>query len=167
VIRLYLVRHAAEKKIGGACVLTQRGKRRFRRMARAFARLGEPIGLVCTSPKSHARETAEILSRALGRRPAVVLDELAPRASADALLFALAAFAGEHEGIALVGHNRHFKMLLERLGVERHEVRLRKGTVVRIDVDATPAPRACIPRFRLRASTGEVCDAFIGLRKAS
>jgi hypothetical protein len=28
------------------CVLTQRGKRRFRRLARAFARVGEPIALV-------------------------------------------------------------------------------------------------------------------------
>jgi len=91
VIRLYLVGHAAEKKAGGTCVLTQRGKRRFRRLARAFARLGEPIALVCTSPKSHARETAEILARALGRRPALVLDELEPRASADSLLVALAA----------------------------------------------------------------------------
>ena len=168
MIRLYLVRHAAEKKAGGTCVLTQRGKRRFRRLARAFARLGEPVGLVCTSPKSHARETAEILARALGQRPALVLEELAPRGCADSLLLALASLL-EHGrgGIALVGHSRHFKTLLARLGVGRHEVRLRKGSVVRIDIDATPAPHACIPRFRLRRSNGEMRDAFVGLRKAS
>jgi phosphohistidine phosphatase SixA len=166
VIRLYLIRHAAEKKAGGTCVLTQRGKRRFRRMARAFARLREPIDIVCTSPKSHAQETAEILSRALGRRPALSLEALAPRASPEALLRALAAVRCQSEGIALVGHNRNFRNLLERLGVGKRELLFRKGSIVRVDIDATPAPHACVPRFRLRPSTGEIEDVFVGLRRA-
>jgi phosphohistidine phosphatase SixA len=165
VIRLYLVRHAAQKKAGGSCVLTQRGKRRFLRMARAFARLGEPIDVVCSSPKSHAQDTAQILSRALGRRPALVLEALAPRGSPESLLRALAAFTtGESQGIALVGHKRQFTSLLERLGVGKRELPLPKGSIVRVDIDATPIAHACIPRFRLQPSTGTIEDAFLGLR---
>jgi phosphohistidine phosphatase SixA len=57
VIRLYLVRHAiAAEPAGGAALvdglraLTAKGRRRFRRSARAFTRLEEEVELVCTSP---------------------------------------------------------------------------------------------------------------------
>jgi len=135
-------------------------------MARAFARLAEPVDLVCSSPKSHARETAAILARALARRPARVLEQLAPRASPANLLAALSAMVHGEGGIALVGHHRQFKSLLDRLGVKRHELRLHRGSIVRVDVDAMPLPHACIPRFCL-ASTGKLEDVFVGLRKAS
>jgi phosphohistidine phosphatase SixA len=164
VIRLYLIRHAAEKKSHGRRILTRRGRRRFRRMARRFAHLGEPIDLVCTSPRSHAKETAALLSVAMGRPAALALEALAPRASVDALFTALETVAGRgSEGIVLVGHHRQFKRLLTRLGVHSGELPLRKGAIVRVDVDGVLAPSVCVPRFRLRPSTGDVEDAFIGL----
>src|SRR5690242_489401 len=98
MIRLYLIRHVGEARQEGPRCLTRRARRRFRRAARAFAQLEEPVELVCTSPRPAARETARLFVRALRRKSLVVLEELSPRASADSLLAALAARAHGREG---------------------------------------------------------------------
>ena len=167
LIRLYLIRPAADEKRHGARSLTRRGRCRFRRVARAFAELEEPIDLICASPKRPARQTAEILARSLDHDEVVVLEELAPRASAASLLRALAARAGDLDGIALVGHKRQLRGLLVALGLRKRELPLRKGAVLRIDVDTLARPRATVPRFRLCASAGELRDAFCGLRRVA
>ena len=165
MIRLYLIRLAANEKRAGVHVLTGRGKRRFRCAARAFAHLEEPIDLICTSGKRHARQTADILARALDRNDVVELDELSRPGSTASLLRTLAARAGDGDGVALVGGKRRLRELLGALGLGKRELPLRRGSVLRIDVDALPHPRACIARFRLRPAAGELEDAFVGLRK--
>lgn len=167
MIRLYLIRHAADEKRRGARKLTRRGRSRFRCVARAFAELEEPVDLICASPKIYARETAEILARSLGHDEVLVLDELSPRASTDSLLRTLAARAGHREGIAVVGHKRQLRQLLAAFGLRKRELPLRKGAVLRIDVDKLDRPRASVPRFRLRPSAGELCDAFCGLKRVA
>ena len=167
MIRLYLIRHAADEKRDGSRTLTRRGRSRFRCVARAFAELEEPIDLICTSPKRHARETAAILARSLAQEEVLLLDELSPRASARPLLRALAAHAGDRDGIALVGHKRQLRELIAALGLRKRELPLRKGAVLRIDVDTLVRPRASVPRFRLRPSAGELRDAFSGLRRVA
>ena len=79
MIRLYLIRHAAHEKVKGSRALTRRGRRCFRRAARAFANLEEPLDLICSSSKPHARQTAKLLARALERDDVVELHELSPR----------------------------------------------------------------------------------------
>jgi phosphohistidine phosphatase SixA len=167
LVRLYLIRHAADEKRDGARSLTRRGRSRFRSVARAFAELEEPIDLICSSPKPHARQTADILARSLDHDDVIVLDELAPRASAGPLLRALAGRCADRDGIALVGHKRQLQELLAAFGVRKGEIPMRKGAVLRIDVDGLARPRACIPRFRLRPSAGELQDAFCGLRRVA
>jgi phosphohistidine phosphatase len=167
LIRLYLIRHAADEKRDGARSLTRRGRNRFRSVARAFAELEEPVDLICSSPKRHARETADILARSLDHGKLVVLDELAPSEPASSLLSALAVRAAGGDGIVLVGHKRQLNDLLAALGLRRGELPLRKGAVLRIDVDALGRPRASMPRFRLHPSGGELRDAFRGLRRVA
>jgi len=167
MIRLYLVRHAAEKEQDGRRVLTSRGRRRFRRAARAFAELEEPVHLICTGCKPHVKETARLLSRDLGLGEAVELEELSPRAPPAALLRAIGKRCSDGDGVVLVGHGRQLRRLLASFGLRKGELPLRKGWIVRLDVDALPRPRACVPRFRVRPTAGKMEDAFLGMRKAS
>ena len=167
MIRLYLVRHAIDEKRRGRRSLTPRGRAKFRRVARAFAELEEPLDLICASPVQNALETARILQSSMDHDDILVFDELSPRASPGSLLRALSAEARDEEGIALVGHKRQFRKLLAMLGLRKGELPLRKGAIVRIDVDRLSRPRVCIPRFRLRPSAGELEDAFCGLRRVA
>jgi phosphohistidine phosphatase SixA len=165
LIRLYLIRHAADGKRAGARSSTARWRRRIRSAARAFAELEEPIDLICTSPNPQAKRTAEILARALDHEDVIELEELSPRGPTGRLLRALAACSGDGDGIVLVGHKRQLRELFATLGLRKSELPLRPASVLRIDVDALPRPRTCIPRFRLRPSRGGLEDAFLGLRK--
>jgi phosphohistidine phosphatase SixA len=167
VIRLYLVRHAAEKEEDGVRVLTARGRRRFRRAARTFAELEEPVHLICTGRKPHVKETARLLARGLGLGETVELDELSSRASPASLLRAIGLRCSDEDGVVLVGHARQLRRLLASLGLRKRELPLRKGSILRLDVDRLPRPRACVPRFRVRPTASEPEDTFLGVRKAS
>jgi len=136
-------------------------------MAQAFADMEEPVELICAGRKSHVRETAWLLARSLGREDVVEMEELSSRARAAALLRSLSRRGSGLEGIVLVGNGRQLQELLRALGIGKREVQLRKGSIVRVDVDALPQPRACIPRFRVRPSTAEPDDLFVGIRRAS
>jgi phosphohistidine phosphatase SixA len=127
--------------------------------------LGEPIDRICSSPKRHARQTAAILAAALQRCGIVHLAELARGGSPCRLLRALAGLGGDGDGIALVGHKSQLRELLSALGIGNRELPLRKGSVLRLDVDALAEPRVCIPRFRVRPGAGQLEDAFLGLRR--
>ena len=81
MIRVFLVRHgiaadAAPGQPDESRPLTAKGRRRFRRTARAFARLGERVDKLITSPLVRAVQTAEILARALRQDEVGVLEEL-------------------------------------------------------------------------------------------
>ena len=69
MIRIYLVRHGiavdpAEKGTldDDARPLTGKGRRRFRRLARAFARLGEKLDFIFTSPLVRAEIRTPVLT---------------------------------------------------------------------------------------------------------
>jgi phosphohistidine phosphatase len=156
MIRVYLVRHGiAADPIPGqpdeSRPLTAKGRRRFRRAARAFARLEEKLDLL-TSPLVRAAQTAEILARAIRHDEVGVLEELRSGVPVPALLAALAARIEDGEGVALVGHDpqmSHLVAALGRLGeAEARRVAFEKGAIVRIDVDAFP-PKKSEPRWHL------------------
>ena len=166
MIRLYLVRNGADEDRDGTRRLTRRARRRFRRVAGAFAHLEEPVQLICAGGKPHVLETARVLARMLGRSDVVEVEELSSRAGADALLMAVSVHGGGRtasRSSATAGSST----ILRALGIEEGEIRLRKGSIVRVDVDALPRPRRCIARFRVRASATEPADAFLGTRRAS
>src|SRR5437667_6035385 len=83
MMEIYVVRHgiAVPSEAGipdRFRPLTSKGRRRFRRTARRFARLGE-LDLILTSPLVRAVQTAEILVAAVKDAEVAVLEELDPK----------------------------------------------------------------------------------------
>lgn len=139
-MRLYLVRHAIAEDLpeqfrfgDDLRALTAKGRSRFRRTAKRFARLGEPVRLICTSPLLRAAQTAELLAAAVGLDEVQVLDELRPDAAVDPLLARLAEIGAP--SAALIGHKRLLRELAASLAhVDAGRIRFRRGAIARIDV---------------------------------
>lgn len=168
MIRVYLVRHgiAADPAPGepdDSRPLTAKGRRRFRRAARAFARLGEKVDQLFTSPLVRAVQTAEILARSLGQDEVGVLEELRSGAPIPGLFSALDARIEDGEGVALVGHDPQMSRLVAALArlqsTEDARIDFRKGAIVRIDVDAFP-PEKSSPRWHLKPRSREVVEGL-------
>src|ERR1051325_10595965 len=75
-MKLYLVRHgiaeeAKDTKPDGQRALTPEGIEKFKQAAKGFARMldeEETIAVILTSPLARARQTAEILAKALAKQ---------------------------------------------------------------------------------------------------
>jgi len=120
MIRVFLVRHgiaadAAPGQPDESRPLTAKGRRRFRRTARAFARLGERVDKLITSPLVRAVQTAEILARALRQDEVGVLEELRSEVPPAKLFGALSQQIEDGEGVALVGHDPQMTKLVAAL----------------------------------------------------
>lgn len=159
MIRLYLVRHgiAVEHALRGdlpddSRPLTEKGRRRFRRLARTFARLGEPLDLLFTSPLPRAVQTAEILAGALRQSGVSVLETLRPSVPPKELLEDLAAKAKEAQAIGLVGHDPQMTLLAELLGEvpKGAAIDFKKGSIVRVDVGDLASGKPSEPRYWLK-----------------
>ena len=159
-MEIYLVRHGIavgreEDMPDPLRPLTEKGRRRFRKTARAFARLGRKIGLILTSPLVRAVQTAEILAGATEHREVAVLEELDPGVGIAQLLEALGKRVGKSKTVALVGHEPQLSSVLSALcGVSQEEFDLKKGAIVRVDVASLPRPRFVAPRWWLKPRAG-------------
>lgn len=161
MIQIYLVRHGIAVDPSDRPELrdedrplTPKGRRRFRRVARAFAKLGEKPTFLFTSPLVRAVQTAEILAQALKADEVEILEPLRSGAPVGPLLAELARRLKDGQSAALVGHDPQMSHLVVALGgLERRDadrVVFRKGAVVRIDVGALPAGRPSQPRWHLK-----------------
>lgn len=159
MIRIYLVRHgiAVDHADKGdlpddSRPLTEKGRRRFRRLARTFSRLGEPVDRIFTSPLPRAVQTAEILASALRQSDVGILESLLPSAPPEALLQEVAKKAKGAQSVALVGHDPQMTLLVELLGqVPRGaSIDFKKGSIVRIDVSDLVAPKTVEAVFWLK-----------------
>ncbi|HUJ25059.1 MAG TPA: phosphohistidine phosphatase SixA [Myxococcales bacterium] len=161
MIRVYLVRHGialAPAERGELPdddrPLTAKGRRRFRRAARAFARLGEPPDFIFTSPLIRAAQTAEILAGALKAAEVGVLEELRSGAPVGPLLAEVARRVKGDQSVALVGHDPQMSQLVAALGdvarADLPRVNFRKGAIVRIDVGELPSGRPSEPKWHMR-----------------
>jgi phosphohistidine phosphatase len=175
MIRIYLIRHGIaedpkQDTPDDSRPLTAKGRRRFRRASRAFARKGEPLTHLFTSPLVRAVQTAEILARSLSRDEVEVLEELRSGAPAAKLIAALSSRAKDGDAIALVGHDpqmSHLVAALSQLGPEDAErVQFRKGAILRIDVDALP-PKKSEPRWHLKPRSRIFADGVPLAKKAT
>ena len=142
---LYLIRHGVAEDRGEAWPddskrpLTSRGLSRLRKEARGLSRLGVTFDVVLTSPLVRARQTAEIVAAALEPRPHLVnADALAPGGTFQALVAEIEK-QGKKARVALVGHEPGMGELAARLIGARRAIELKKGSVVRIDLDALAA----------------------------
>jgi phosphohistidine phosphatase len=184
MIRVYLVRHgiAAPASWGDTVArlgtpldgvpdnvpddsrpLTAKGRKRFRRAARAFARIGERIDRLFTSPLVRAVQTAEILARVLKRDEVDVLEELRPGVPIAKVLAAVAKLVKDGEAVALVGHDPQMSLLVVALAQlaqgDGERVTFRKGAIVRIDVDALP-PSKSEPRWHLKPRVRTIVEGL-------
>jgi phosphohistidine phosphatase len=147
VQRIHLVRHgiagdpAEWTGPDDSRPLTADGRRQFRETARAFAKLGERVDLLCTSPLVRAVQTAEILAGALELDQVAVLEELRADVPVERLLDRTAQLDAKR--VALVGHDPQLSGAAAALGgVEPARIDFLKGAIVRFDVDDVAARKA-------------------------
>ena len=171
MIRVYLVRHgiALDHADRGDLPdddrpLTAKGRRRFRRAARAFARLGEAPDFIFTSPLIRAAQTAEILAGALKAGDVGVLEELRPDGAIGKLLAEAGRRVKDGQGVALVGHDPQMSQLVAALGdvakPDQPRIDFRKGAIVRIDVGELPSARPTQPRWWLKPRSRELAKGL-------
>ena len=162
ILRLYLVRPGleAEGDQGGRSAyrpLTEKGRRRFQKTARAFARMGCKIDLILTSPLVRAVQTAEILAGAIDHGEVAILEALDPGFEVEAVRRAIAARAGKARAIAIVGHEPQLSSVLAALsGVPRSDLDLKKGAIVRVDAPGFGEGTRADPRWWLKPKGARV-----------
>lgn len=155
-MEIYLVRHGIavgrEQDMPDALrPLTEKGRRRFRKTARAFARLGRKVNLILTSPLVRAVQTAEILAAEARHGEVGVLEELDPKFGARSLLEAVAKRADGVQSIALVGHDPQLSSALATLaGLAAELLDFRKGAIVRLDTEDLSQPGTAETRWSLK-----------------
>ena len=156
IMQLYVVRHGIAVESGEGIPddwrpLTDKGRRRFQKMARAFGKLGRRLDLILTSPLVRAVQTAEILAGAADHGEVAVLAELDPKFDVEAVRNAIASRAGKAEAVAIVGHEPQLSSVLAALtGVSQAEIDLENGTIVRVDVSTLTDGASADPRWWLK-----------------
>ena len=156
VMQLYVVEHGIAVE-GGEVIpdewrpLTDKGRRRFQKTARAFGKLGRKLDLILTSPLVRAVQTAEILARETEPGEVAVLAELDPKFDVEAVRNAIASRAGKAEAVAIVGHEPQLSSVLAALsGVSQAEIDLENGIIVRVDVSTLTDGASADPRWWLK-----------------
>jgi len=122
--------------------LTPKGIKRMRKAAKGLRRLGISFDAILTSPLIRARQTADIVSEALGLQSQLQeISGLAPESSVDNLLFGLTRFQNR-EHLILVGHQPLLGETAVFLLRGKHDssldIPLKKGGICRIEIDSIP-----------------------------
>ena len=155
-MQLYVVEHGIAVEGGEGIAdewrpLTDKGRRRFQKTARAFGKLGRRLDLILTSPLVRAVQTAEILAGETEPGEVAVLAELDPKFDVEAVRNAIANRAGKAEAVAIVGHEPQLSSVLAALsGVSQAEIDLENGTIVRLDVSTLTDGASADPRWWLK-----------------
>ena len=142
-LRLHLLRHAdagdpmAWTSDDALRPLSAKGRRQAERLARHLVAIGFETDALISSPKLRARETAEIVAEALDLT--VQLDERLGAGFGVEIVEAILRDAGGPQRPVLVGHDPDFSDLAADLSATPG-LALKKGALVRIDVDGELAP---------------------------
>jgi phosphohistidine phosphatase len=145
-MNLYLMRHASAGLRRGNPLLDDKralikeGKEQCVLMARVLAALKVQIDVIVSSPLKRSLQTAQFVGTELGYDARVEISPaLAPDASFADFQRMLAHYAG-YEGVLAVGHNPNVFQFLGRLvtGNGGAAIRMRKGSVARVDLDKHP-----------------------------
>ncbi len=145
-MNLYLMRHAnagvrRENPVQDAKrALIREGKDQCILMARMLSTLRVQIDVVVSSPLKRALQTAQLVSTELGYDSKV---EISPALGLDADYASFQRLIekySDREGVLFVGHNPNLFKFLGRIitGNGAAGVRMRKGSVARIDMDKHP-----------------------------
>jgi phosphohistidine phosphatase len=138
-MRLYFLRHglAAERDewqgVDFDRPLTDEGRERMARQAKAMAKLSLALEVIVTSPLVRAKQTAAIVADGLKLRAGLVEDE---RLGLDFDPSRLAGVLEEHrsaDAVMLVGHEPSMSGTIGHL-VGGARIALKKGALARVDV---------------------------------
>ncbi len=150
--RLHLLRHAdagdpmAWTADDALRPLSPKGRRQAERLARHLVAISFQTDALISSPKLRARETAEIVADALDA--SVRIDERLGGGLELGAVEEILRDAGGPQRPVLVGHDPDFSDLTAELA-GASELGLKKGALVRIDVDGELGPGAGRVRWLL------------------
>ena len=136
ITELYFLRHAdagdpeAWNGPDETRPLSGKGEKQSRRLARFLAEAGFAPGAIITSPKTRARQTAELVANALDVE--IAIDERLGGGLDAVAIEAILFDAGEPERPVLVGHDPDFSELTAWI-IGASDLPLKKGAFVRID----------------------------------
>jgi phosphohistidine phosphatase len=145
-MNLYLMRHAnaglprGNPALDAKRALIKEGKDQCMWMGRLMGALKVQVDVIVSSPIKRATQTAQFVGTELGYENRVEIHPaLAPDASFADFQQMLASFA-EYENVLAVGHNPNLFQFLGRIitGNGGAGVRMRKGSVARIDMEKHP-----------------------------
>jgi phosphohistidine phosphatase len=139
-MEIYILRHgiAEDRADGGDAdrALTAAGRRKLRRVLARAAKAGVSPSLILASPLKRAVQTAEVAAESLGCRKKILqTDTLLPEAAPDAFWEEIRAHRHE-KALLASGHEPMLSAAVAwLLGAPAVKVEMKKGALVRIDVD--------------------------------
>ena len=145
-MNLYLMRHAnaglsrVNPLLDNKRALIKEGKEQCVLMAHLLSALDAQIEVIVSSPLKRALQTAQFVGTELGFDGKVEISKaLAMNGDYAAFQDLLARYA-DREGVLAVGHNPNLFQFLGRLvtGNGGANLRMRKGSVARVDMDRHP-----------------------------
>jgi phosphohistidine phosphatase len=145
-MNLYLLRHgiavdpsAPDFAKDADRPLTTKGKRRLRQIAEAMGALKISFDLILSSPHVRAKQTAEIVTKALKRRKKLKFtDELTPGGNPRSVIQLLNDLRPRPKNILLVGHEPYLSKLIALLtaGTTNMEIDLKKGSLCKLETES-------------------------------
>ncbi len=166
---LYLMRHANAGVYRGNPLLdakrglVKEGKEQCMLMARVLSALKVQIDVIVSSPLKRSLQTAQLVGTELGYDAKVEISPaLAPNASYSDFQTLMASYA-DREGVLAVGHNPNVFQFLGRMitGNGGAAIRVRKGSIARIDMDRHP------PRLQWLIDTRTARLVYASVTKSS
>ena len=145
-MNLYLMRHAnaglrrGNPTFDAKRALIKEGKEQCMLMARVLSALKAQIDVIVSSPLKRALQTAQFVGTEIGYDTKV---EISPTLGLDSDFAAfqqMLARYSDREGVLVVGHNPNLYQFLGRLitGNGGAAIRMRKGSIARVDMDRHP-----------------------------
>jgi phosphohistidine phosphatase len=145
-MNLYLMRHANaglrrdNPILDAKRALIKDGKDQCMLMARVLSALKVQVDVIVSSPLKRALQTAQFVGTEMGYEAKV---EISPALGLDADFAAFQQMLAKYsdcEGVLVVGHNPNLFQFLGRLitGNGAAAIRMRKGSIARVDMDRHP-----------------------------
>jgi phosphohistidine phosphatase len=134
-MRVYLMRHATAADAGGTSdalrPLTEQGRQEAREAGRALRERGVAIGVVLSSPRLRARETAELVVEGFGAKVGVETREALNCGASSATY--LHEIGAQGRPLLLVGHNPEISAIAS--GLVGQAISFRPATLCAMDLD--------------------------------
>jgi phosphohistidine phosphatase len=145
-MNLYLMRHAnaglrrGNPVLDGKRGLIKEGKEQCMLMARVLGAFKVQVDVIVSSPLKRALQTAQFVGTEMGYEAKVEISPALGLTASYAEFQQLLAKYAHREGVLMVGHNPNIFQFLGKLitGNGGAAIRMRKGSIARIDLDRHP-----------------------------